>query len=113
MDTYDNTLLDSATGNMPVLSKTVVNIVKHCNVYLSSSDENCEAERMKIFTTHEYLTYLILKISDKTRDVFFLQNLEKYIYISLQKNSAHLLGIYFYNFNQEYSQYMYTNGIRS
>lgn len=112
MDTHDYIFLDLAIGNMPVLSKNVVNIVIHCNVYLFSSDVNCEAERMKIFTTHEYLTYVILKIFDKTRAVV-LRDLEKYIYISLQKNSAHLLGIFFYNFPEEYSQYMYTKGIAS
>lgn len=112
METNYYTLLDSAIGNIPILSKKVVNIVKHCNIYLFSSDESCDHERAKIFIAHEYLTFLILRISEKTKDVV-LQNLDKYVNMSLQKNNAHLLGIIYNNFPQEYSQYMYTNGIAS
>lgn len=41
------------------------------------------------------------------------QNIGRYINISLQKNSGHLLGIIFNNFPREYNQYMYTHGIES
>lgn len=42
-----------------------------------------------------------------------LYNIEKYVNISLQRNSAHMLGMLYYNFPYEYTQYMYRNGIAS
>lgn len=108
----EKTFLDSVLENVPILSHNIVKIVKQCNIYLFSTYVSCYADRIQIFIPHEYLFYLILKSSEKTRDIV-LQNIERYVNISLQKNSAHLLGILLYNFPQEYSQYMFRYGIAS
>lgn len=112
LDMGEKTFLDSVLENLPILSQNIVKIVNQCNIYLFSTDVSCYADRIKIFIPHEYLIYLILKRSEKTRDIV-LQNIERYVNISLQKNSAHLLGILLYNFPREYSQYMFRYGIAS
>lgn len=105
LDIYE-TILDSAFRSTPLLYKNNVIIVNHCNIYLFSAD--CDDYRIKILIQHEYLAYLILK-----SPYIVMPNIERYVNISLQKNSANLLGIIANNFPFEYNQYMYTNGIRS
>lgn len=107
-------LLDSAFSSTPVLYKNDVKIVDFCNVHLFSSDMSCEAQRLKIFLPHEYLIYVIFKSVYMHKSVnIAYYNVEKYVNISLQKNSAHMLGMLFHNFRYEYTQYMYRNGINS
>lgn len=112
MDTDGFTILDYAFLNTPIFYKDNVNRVLHCNIYLSSPAVDCNAHRLKIFIPHEYLIYLILKVSDKSR-VIVQHNIEKYVNISLQKNNPHLLGLFYYNFPFKYRQYMLKNGIVS
>lgn len=111
LDIDDFSILNAAFNNTPVIYKNVVKTAV-CNIYLLSTDVNCDVERSKIFVPHEYLVYLILNSTFKPRG-FVRQNIETYINISLQKNSAHLLGILVHNYHLEYSQYMYKNGIAS
>lgn len=96
----------------PLLYKHDVKIVNHCNIYLFPTDVSCDYYRKKIFIPREYLIYLILKSSNSVLYIA-LQNIGRYINISLQKNSGHLLGIISSNFPYEYSRYMYTHGIES
>lgn len=112
MDTDGLTILDYAFLNTQIFYKNIIKRVLHCNIYLFSPDVDCNAHRLKIFFPHEYLIYLILKISDTSRYIV-QHNIEKYVNISLQKNNAHYLGLLFYNFPFKYSQYMYKNGIVS
>lgn len=111
-DIHDYTILDTAFRSTPILYKSSLITVVHCNIYLFSADVNCDNYRMKIFIPHEYLTFMILKSSNRV-PYDILPNVGKYVNISLQKNSAHLLGIIYHNFPYEYSQYMFTNGISS
>lgn len=111
LDIDDFSILNAAFNNTPVIYKNVVKTAV-CNIYLLSTDVDCDVERLKIFIPHEYLVYLILN-STFTQRGLVRQNIETYINISLQKNSAHLLGILVHNYHLEYSQYMYKNGIES
>lgn len=111
-DMYDYTFLDTAFRSTPLLYKNNFITVNHCNIYLLSSDVCCDKFRMKIFIPHEYLTFLILKRSNRISYVI-LPNIGKYVKISLQKNSPHLLAIIYYNFPYEYDQYMFTYGVAS
>lgn len=107
----DYSILNAAFINTPVIYNDVVKTAV-CNIYLLYTDLDCDVKRSKIFIPHEYIVYLILKSTFAHRR-FVRQNIEIYIKISLQKNSAHLLGIVFHNFPLEYSQYMYKNGVAS
>lgn len=112
-DNYGNTILDSAFKSTPLLYKNDVKIVAHCNIYLFHTDVSCDYYRKKIFIPHEYLIYLILNSLNRVLYNIARQNVGRYINISLQKNSGHLLGIISKNFPREYSRYMYTHGIES
>lgn len=108
-DDYSCEIFNAAFKNTPVIFTNVVKTAV-CNIYLL--DVDCDVERSNILIPHEYLVFLILK-STVTPRGFVRKNIEIYINISLQKNSAHLLGIFVHNFPLEYNQYMYKNGIAS
>lgn len=107
-------LLDSSFSSAPILYKNDVKIVDFCNMYLFTSDMSCETQRLKLFSPHEYLIYVIFKSFYTNMSVnTVLRNIEKYVNISLQKNSAHMLGMLYHNFPNEYNQHMYRHGVKS
>lgn len=105
----DISFLDYAFLSIPVFDKNEAKSVEKCNVYILFSEVDCDYHRLNVFVPHEYMIFLILKSTFSLARIS--QNIGKYVNISLQKNSPHLLGIVFFNFPHQYMQYMDRYGV--
>ncbi|XP_062607791.1 uncharacterized protein LOC134269602 [Saccostrea cucullata] len=112
LDVNGDNIIEMAFKHTPILYQENIKTVENCNIYLLTDDSNCEDYRLEIFIPHEYMIYVILKNMPKSRQLV-KRSIGKYVNYSLQKNNANLLGILYFNFPFEFSEYTYREGIES